>query len=78
MRSIFIRISFLQPFAENLKAFLQIEEITSLLEIYQSSLMQKMLKHSEELFAPLYEAYEKKSRRIIGKSFLLLSLNIPE
>lgn len=64
MRSIFTSNSFLQPFTENLKTLFTDEEITSLLDIYQSSLMQKMLKHSEELFTPLYEAMKKQAEEL--------------
>lgn len=53
MRSIFTSNSFLQLFAENLQALFTDEEIASLLGIYQSNLMKKMLKHSEKLFIPL-------------------------
>lgn len=47
--------SFLKPFAENVETVFTEEEIDSLLEIYQSKLMEKLLNHSEDLFAPLYK-----------------------
>jgi hypothetical protein len=47
MRSIFTSNSFLKPFAENFKTIFTDQEITCLLEIYQSELMAKMLKHYE-------------------------------
>jgi len=64
MRSIFTSNSFLQPFAENLQTLFTDEEIASLLGIYQSNLMKKMLKHSEELFTPLYEAMRKEAEEL--------------
>ncbi len=64
MRSIFTSNSFLQPFAENLKTLFTDKEIASLLGIYQSSLMQKMMKHSEELFSPLYGAMRKQAEEL--------------
>lgn len=64
MRSIFTSNSFLQPFAENLQTLFTEEEIVSLLGIYQSNLMNKMLKHSEELFTPLYEAMRKEAEEL--------------
>ncbi|MDR2539879.1 MAG: hypothetical protein LBC45_04720 [Chlamydiales bacterium] len=64
MRSIFISNDFLKPFAENLNNFFTEEEITSLLGIYQSSLMKKMIKHADELFSPLYEAMRKQAEKL--------------
>lgn len=54
-RATLISDSFLKPFAEKMEAVFTEEEIDSLLEIYQSKVMQKFLTHSEDFFAPLYE-----------------------
>lgn len=55
VESILTSDKFLKPFAENIESIFTEEEIGSLLEIYQSKVMQKFLTHSEDFFAPLYE-----------------------
>ena len=56
--------NFLKPFAEKFKAFFTDEETDLLLEIYQSDLMAKLLKHSEEVFGTLHAEMTKQVENI--------------
>ena len=59
LKSFFTSSSFLKQFVGIFKKIFSEDEISSLIEIYQSSAMQKMHKHSVELFTPLYDAMRK-------------------
>lgn len=64
MAFIFLSNNFLKPFAEKFKAFFTDEETDLLLEIYQSDLMAKLLKHSEEVFGTLHAEMTKQVENI--------------
>lgn len=64
--SILTSDSFLEPFAEKIKTLFAEEEMDSLLEIYQSKLMKKFLRQSENLFTPLYKEATKQIENMIS------------
>ncbi|MGL4540036.1 MAG: hypothetical protein ACRCU0_03575 [Candidatus Rhabdochlamydia sp.] len=64
IKTVFLSNNFLKPFAEKFKTFFTDEETDLLLEIYQSDLMTKLLKHSEEVFSTLHAEMIKQVENI--------------
>jgi len=56
LKAVFSSSGFLKQFVPNFKSLFSEDEISSLIETYQNSMMQKMHEHSTELFEPLYNA----------------------
>jgi hypothetical protein len=59
LKSFFTSSGFLKQFVVGFKKIFSEDEITDLIEIYQSSVMQKVYEHSVDLFDPLYNAMMK-------------------
>ena len=68
LRSIYTSDSFLKGFVGPFKEVFSDEEIFGLLEIYQSTMMKKLLERSNDLFNPLYYAMSEKVKEIKGKT----------
>lgn len=54
LRVFFTSDNFLRQFIKPFREIFSEDEISSLLVMYQSPVMKKMLKHAKELFDPLY------------------------
>ncbi len=67
LRSVFTSSSFLKQFVGVFNKLFSEDEISSLIEIYSTSVMQKMHKHSPELWEPLYIAMNE----YIDKEFII-------
>ncbi|MGL5263588.1 MAG: hypothetical protein ACRDAI_03295 [Candidatus Rhabdochlamydia sp.] len=70
IKTIFLSDSFVKPFAEKLKTFFTDEETDLLLEMYQSDLMAKLMKHSEEIFSTLHAEMIKQVESISQTSLI--------
>jgi hypothetical protein len=64
LKSLFISDHFLEQFTEPFKKLFSDKEICSLIEIYQSNAMKKILEHSKDLLNPLYNEMKKQTEKI--------------
>lgn len=73
MRSLFTSDIFLSRFTKRYKEIFTNEEIASLLAMYRSQEMKKVLENGKELFEPLYHAMREEIEKISERSVAQIS-----